>query len=128
MYRREAVGALLGGLASPFVVDLETVARECAPARLAWRPFSSSAVRSARHPVAWRACAPRSPAAPRHRRAVAARPRLRQVAPGRPGPAEPIRRSDPPRERFGDGDGQHDEPHADGPFGDAEHTPPRASP
>jgi len=32
MYRRDAVAALLGGLASPFVVDLETVARECAPA------------------------------------------------------------------------------------------------
>src|SRR6266550_6051422 len=32
MYRRDAVAALLGGLASPFVGDLETVARECAPA------------------------------------------------------------------------------------------------
>ncbi len=32
MYRRDAVAALLGGLASPFVVDLETVAREFAPA------------------------------------------------------------------------------------------------
>jgi len=32
MYRRDAVAALLGGLASPFVGDLETVAREFAPA------------------------------------------------------------------------------------------------
>ncbi len=32
MYRRDAVAVLLGGLASPFVADLETVAREFAPA------------------------------------------------------------------------------------------------
>src|SRR3989442_15060831 len=54
--------------------------------------------------------------------------RLRQVAPGRPGPAGPISRSDPPRERFGDRDGQHDEPDADGPIGDTEHAPPPVSP
>src|SRR6266550_3871262 len=53
--------------------------------------------------------------------------RSRQVAPGPPWPAVPIRWSDPPRDSLGDRHGHDDEPYADGPLGNTEHTPPRAS-
>src|ERR1043166_5661473 len=54
--------------------------------------------------------------------------RLRHVAPRPPRPAEPIRRSEPSHECLGDRPGYDDEPDAEGPVGNTEHTPPPASP
>src|SRR5207245_11398830 len=53
--------------------------------------------------------------------------RPRQVAPP-PRPALPIGRSQPPRERFADRAGQHDERHADRPLRNTEHLPPPLPP